>query len=305
MVDVALVATAAEGLQSQTRTWGRAAQMGGEIFDLSFLSEKGQQVATEALELLAAPNCPSGTMDLILMPDQMMLQIHESIGHPLELDRILGDERNYAGGSFVQLSDFRSLQYGSSLMNVTFDPTVRHALASYSFDDGGNPAQREYLIKDGMLMRGLGSVESQERSGIPGVANFRSSSWNRAPIDRMANVNIEPGQSKLEDMIASITEGIVMFTNRSWSIDDQRNKFQFGCEYGQLIKNGKLSEVVRNPNYRGETLGFWNRLSAVGQEASTYGLISCGKGEPNQLIRVGHSSPPCLFRDVEVFGGQS
>ena len=305
MVDIAVAATAVEGVQSQTRTWAHTGQFGGEVFDLAVFAEQGLRVATEALELLAAPNCPSGTMDLILMPDQMMLQIHESIGHPLELDRILGDERNYAGWSFVQPSDFGSLRYGSPLMNVTFDPTKENAFASYAFDDGGNPAHREFLIEGGVLKRGLGSVESQARSGLPGVANFRSSSWNRAPIDRMANVNLEPGASRLEDMIASVEDGILMSTNRSGSIADYRNKFQFGCEHGRLIKHGKLAGVVRNPNYRGVTVDFWNRLSAVGQDQVTHGTPYCGKGEPSQVIRVGHSSPPCLFRGVEVFGGQS
>jgi predicted Zn-dependent protease len=305
MVDIAVAATAAEGMQSQTRSWNHTGQYGGEVFDASVFAQQGLRVATEALELLAAPNCPSGTMDLILMPDQMMLQIHESIGHPLELDRILGDERNYAGWSFVQPTDFGSLRYGSPLMNVTFDPTKQNAMASYAFDDGGHPARREFLIEDGVLKRGLGSVESQERSGLPGVANFRSASWNRAPIDRMANVNLEPGTSELQDMIASVEDGILMSTNRSWSIDDYRNKFQFGCEHGHLIKNGKLASVVRNPNYRGVTVDFWNRLGAVGKDEATYGTPFCGKGEPSQVIRVGHSSPPCLFRGVEVFGGQS
>ena len=305
MVDIAVAATAAEGVQSQTRTWGQTGQHGGEVFDATAFSQHGLRVATEALELLAAPNCPSGPMDLILMPDQMMLQIHESIGHPLELDRILGDERNYAGWSFVQAADFGSLRYGSPLMHITFDPGKANAFASYAFDDGGAPATREFLIEGGVLKRGLGSVESQERSGLPGVANFRSASWNRAPIDRMANVNLEPGTSTLEEMIASVEDGILMSTNRSWSIDDYRNKFQFGCEHGRLIKNGKLAGVVRNPNYRGVTVDFWNRLSAVGRDEETYGTPYCGKGEPSQVIRVGHSSPPCLFKGVEVFGGQS
>jgi predicted Zn-dependent protease len=305
IVDIGLVATAAEGMQSQSRSWALNGQHGGEVFDPAVFAQQGLRAANEALELLAAPNCPSGTMDLLLMPDQMMLQIHESVGHPLELDRILGDERNYAGWSFVQPADFGTLRYGSPLMNISFDPGKQNAMASYAFDDGGNPAQREYLIQGGILKRGLGSVESQERSGLPGVANFRSASWNRAPIDRMANVNLEPGTSTLEDMIASVEDGILMSSNRSWSIDDYRNKFQFGCEHGRLIKNGVLAGVVRNPNYRGVTVDFWSRLCAVGQEDATYGTPFCGKGEPSQVIRVGHASPPCLFRGVEVFGGQS
>lgn len=266
-----------------------------------------EQTAKEAIQLLSADECPNKTCDLILMPDQMLLQIHESIGHPLELDRILGDERNYAGWSFVQPDDFGRLQFGSELMNVTFDPTIQNEFASYQFDDCGNEAKKEFLIEKGLLKRGLGSLESQARSGIPGVANARSSSWNRAPIDRMANINIEPGSSSLSEMIKQTEDGIIMYANRSWSIDDYRNKFQFGCEFAQLIKDGKLGSVVKNPNYRGSTVKFWQGLKAVGNlnEFEVFGSPWCGKGEPNQVIRVGHASPPCLFSQVEVFGGGS
>ncbi len=304
MVSLELAATAAQGAQSQTRTWMLAGQMGSEAFDVERCRAEGRRIADEARELLHAPNCPTGVMDLILMPDQMMLQIHESIGHPLELDRILGDERNYAGWSFVQPHDFGRLQYGSELMNVSFDPGVPHEMASYAYDDGGNPARRELLIERGVLRRGLGSLESQTRSGLPGVANFRSASWNRAPIDRMANINLEPGTASLEELIAQVEDGILMSTNRSWSIDDYRNKFQFGCERGLLIRGGKLAGVVRDPNYRGVTVDFWRRLAGVGAAREVHGTLQCGKGEPNQLIRVGHASPPCLFRAVQVFGGE-
>lgn len=303
VLDLTLSATAAEGLESQTRSWSHTGQLGGEVFDKAHLAERGLTTARQALALLRAENCPTGTMDLILMPDQMMLQIHESIGHPLELDRILGDERNYAGWSFVKPADFGQLKYGSDLMNVSFDPGRAHEMASYDFDDGGNPATREMLIEGGVLKRGLGSLESQTRSGLPGVANFRSSSWNRAPIDRMANINLEPGTSSLDDLIGQVAHGVLMSSNRSWSIDDYRNKFQFGCEHGQLIENGKLTRVVRNPNYRGVTVDFWSRLAGVGSEDMAYGTAFCGKGEPSQVIRVGHASPPCLFKGVEVFGG--
>ncbi len=305
MVDLGLAATATEGVQSQTRTWSRTGQLGAEVFDRAQLEAEAQRVAREALGLLDAQNCPTGRMDLVLMPDQMMLQIHESIGHPLELDRILGDERNYAGWSFVRPEDFGSLRYGSPLMNVSFDPGRAHEFASYAFDDGGNPAERALLIEGGILRRGLGSLESQARSGLPGVANFRAASWNRAPIDRMANINLEPGTATLEELVSQVERGILMTTNRSWSIDDYRNKFQFGCEHGQLIENGQLTIPVRNPNYRGVTVDFWNRLAGVGREDVAYGTPYCGKGEPNQVIRVGHASPPCLFRDVEVFGGEA
>ncbi len=307
LVDLRLGATAAKGVESQTRTWERTGQWGGEVFDRATFAREAERVARESVELLEAENCPEGRMDLILMPDQMMLQIHESIGHPLEIDRILGDERNYAGWSFVKSADFGRLQYGSPLMNITFDPGKLHEFASYAFDDGGHKATREFLIQAGVLQRGLGSLESQKRSGLKGVANFRASSWNRAPIDRMANINLEPGTASLEEMISQVKHGVLMSTNRSWSIDDYRNKFQFGCEHGQWIENGKIVKTLRNPNYRGVTVDFWNRLAAVGKSETvgTHGTPYCGKGEPNQVIRVGHSSPPCLFRDVEIFGGQS
>ncbi len=294
---------------TQVRTlggdYGTLAQGGLDVLAHFGFDGAGARVAEEALQLVAAPNCPSGPRDLLLMPDQMMLQIHESIGHPLELDRILGDERNFAGWSFVKREHFGTYRYGSELLNVTFDPAQREEAASYAFDDDGTRAAREYLIRDGVLMRPLGGSLSQQRARLAGVANSRASSWNRPPIDRMANLNIEPGDSSLEEMIGNIENGILMRTNTSWSIDDHRNKFQFGCEYGQLIENGKLTQIVRQPNYRGISASFWRSLVAVGNEATrgVYGTSMCGKGEPMQIIRVGHASPACVFSQVDVFGG--
>jgi predicted Zn-dependent protease len=297
------------GTDSQTRSLngprGLALQMGLEAFEHFGQKDELVKVAEEALELLSAPNCPSKTCDLLLMPNQMLIQIHESIGHPLEMDRILGDERNFAGWSFVKPDDFGQLQYGSKLMNVTFDPTAKTEFASYGFDEAGTPAKKEYLIKDGRLERGLGGLESQARLSQPGVANFRASSWNRAPIDRMANINLEAGNTPLQDMIAGIEDGMLMEANISWSIDDYRNKFQFGCEVGRVIKNGEIKNLVKNPNYRGVTVPFWSGLKAVGikDDVEIFGTPFCGKGEPSQVIRVGHSAPPCLFEKVEIFGG--
>jgi predicted Zn-dependent protease len=303
---VQLTATAQDGPIIQTRTNGfPVMQAGDEFFDAARLKQQAKEIAQEAIDLTQAEECPTGEFDLILMPDQLYLQIHESIGHPIEVDRILGDERNYAGWSFIKPEDFGRLQYGSKLLNVTFDPSVSGELASYEFDDTGAPATREYLIKDGLLIRGLGGLESQKRSKLPGVANMRATSWNRPPIDRMANINLEPGSTSLEEMISSTERGILMKTNRSWSIDDYRNKFQFGCESGHLIENGKLTKLVKNPNYRGVTTPFWHKLKMVGDAATheIWGSFYCGKGEPNQVIRVGHSTPACLFEGVEVFGG--
>ncbi|WP_017902986.1 TldD/PmbA family protein [Pseudomonas asplenii] len=305
-----LSVTAFDGMDSQTRTLGRenfGQQGGAEVLGRSGLIGAGARVADQALQLLLAPNTPSGPRDLLLMPDQMILQIHESIGHPLELDRILGDERNYAGTSFVQASDFGHLQYGSRLLNVTFDPEIPEQLASYAHDDDGSAARKQFLIREGLLLRPLGGALSQFRAGLDGVANSRACSWNRPPIDRMANLNIEPGDRSFEQLIGGIENGILMSTNRSWSIDDARNKFQFGCEWGQLIENGELKGVVKNPNYRGISAQFWRNLSAVG-DAGTFkvlGTPNCGKGEPNQVIRVGHASPACVFSQVDVFGGDA
>jgi len=244
-------------------------------------------------------------MSLLLAPDQMLLQIHESIGHPLELDRILGDERNYAGTSFVTLDMFGSYRYGSDLLNITFDPERSEQFASYRFDDDGLPAQREFIIRNGILERPLGGVTSQARAAMSGVSNSRANGWNRPPIDRMANLNLEPGESTFDELVAGIENGVFMRSNCSWSIDDSRNKFQFGCEWGQLIENGKLTTVVKKPNYRGVSATFWRSLSGVGN-ADTFEVMGtpyCGKGEPNQVIRVGHASPTCLFDNVDVFGG--
>ncbi|TYQ31527.1 TldD/PmbA family protein [Pseudanabaena sp. UWO310] len=304
-------ATAQDGAIIQRRgdkgQLARCNQIGVEVFDRDTLLQRARVIGEQAIELLSAIECPTETTSLVLAPDQMLLQIHESIGHPLEIDRILGDERNYAGGSFVKLEDFGKMQYGSSIMNVSFDPTMAGEFASYAFDDVGISATKEYLIKEGKLLRGLGSSESQLRSGIKGVANARATSWNRPAIDRMANINLEAGEHSFETIISNIERGVYMQSNRSWSIDDYRNKFQFGCEYAQLIENGKLTKTLRNPNYRGVTNQFWRSLAKVGDRdtVEAYGSPFCGKGEPNQVIRVGHASPTCLFENIEVFGGAS
>jgi predicted Zn-dependent protease len=301
-------ASASANGETQTRTLGRGGMIrqGGleQLDDLGFWNS-GERIAEEALELLAAPNCPAVVADLLLAPDQMYIQIHESIGHPLELDRILGDERNYAGTSFVTLDMFGSYQYGSPLLNVSFDPNIPGEAADYAFDDSGDLAERTHLIRNGILLRALGSAFSQSRANTPGVANARACNWNRPAIDRMANINIEPGAFTFEELVAQVEDGIFMETNNSWSIDDSRNKFQFGCERGRLIKHGKLGPVVKNPNYRGVSANFWRSLKALGNAGTVrvLGTPTCGKGEPNQAIRVGHATPPGLFSAVQIFGG--
>ena len=308
--------TVVAGANGQTQSRSAAGQYNGfcqqgglEVLDHAGFAADGPRVAREALELLGAPECPTGEMDLLLMPDQMMLQIHESIGHPLELDRILGDERNFAGTSFVTLDMFGHYRYGSELLNVSFAPDMPGEFASYAFDDEGMAAQREWIIRHGILQRPLGGAQSLARAralrpDLGGVAAARASGWNRAPIDRMSNLNVEPGTSKLDDMVASIELGVMMRTNSSWSIDDSRNKFQFGCELGQRIRHGKLAELVKRPSYRGISASFWHSLAMVG-DARTFEVMGtpfCGKGEPNQIVRVGHAAPACKFERVSVFG---
>ena len=294
-----VVVTAHADGDTQTRSlngYRGLAQQGGEaMLGISASPAAGVGLPTKRCSCWRAPNCPTGAMDVLLMPDQMVLQIHESIGHPLELDRILGDERNFAGTSFVTLDMFGSYRYGSDLLNITFDPTRPEELASYAFDDDGTRAEKQYLIRAGMLERPLGGALSQARAGIAGVANSRADNWNRPPIDRMSNLNLEPGASSLEQMIAGIERGVLMRTNSSWSIDDSRNKFQFGCEWGQLIENGQLTSVVKNPNYRGISANFWRNLRHVG-DASTHA------GARHAVLRQGRTiaDHPCRPRIAGV-----
>ena len=214
---------------TQTRTlngYRGLAQQGGEAMLERFgFVGSGRRIADEVLQLLGAPNCPSGRMDVLLMPDQMVLQIHESIGHPLELDRILGDERNFAGTSFVTLDMFGSYRYGSDLLNVSFDPTRPEELASYAFDDDGSPAQKAYLIRNGILERPLGGAISQARAKVPGVANSRADNWNRPPIDRMANINLEPGDCDARG-------------------HDRRHRARRADEHQQLVVDRRLAQQV-------------------------------------------------------------
>ena len=301
--------TANEGSETIARHFGGfdlGRQGGMEVLEDVGFDAQPPILVEEVLQLLSAPNCPTGTMDVLLDADQMYLQIHESIGHPLELDRILGDERNYAGTSFVTLDMLGTYQYGSELLNITFDPTITTEFATYAYDDDGLEAEKTFIIRDGILQRALGGITSQARSGQEGVANSRACSWNRPPIDRMANLNLECGESSLVEMVGSIDDGVFMKRNCSWSIDDSRNKFQFGCEYGRRIVDGELKEVVKKPCYKGISATFWRSLKKVGDRDTfqVLGTPNCGKGEPNQAVRVGHATPACVFAAVDVFGGE-
>ena len=266
------------------------------------LAGNGARVARESLDLLAAPECPSLETTLILFSNQLGLQIHESVGHPTELDRILGMEAAYAGTSFVNLEDRGRLRYGSPLVSITADATLAGALGSFGFDDEGVPAQRTPLIVDGVLENFLTSRETASLIGGKSNGTARAENWGAIPLIRMTNINLEPGQGSLADLIADTQEGIYLDTNRSWSIDDKRMNFQFGCEIAHEIHDGKLGRLYKNPNYSGRTTEFWGSCDAIAgpEEWKVWGTPNCGKGQPGQVARVAHGASPARFRGVAV-----
>ena len=284
-------------------TWQAA---GEELIRELDLGGHARRTASEAARLLDAERCPEGRATVVLGPYLMMLQIHESIGHPLELDRVLGDEKGFAGASFAT-PDRLGQRYGSELMNVVVDPTLRGAMGSYAFDDEGTPASRRAVIERGVLVDYLSSRESAARLGLPSTASMRTVGWKHKPIVRMSNLSLLPGASTFDEIIASTDDGLYLEHTTSGSIDDNRLDFQFAAEIGWRIKNGKLTEeLVRRPSYAGRTPEFWASLDALGDAASWRcgGTPSCGKGQPLQIAHVSHGSPVARFRDVRVGVGR-
>ncbi len=267
------------------------------------LPGNAQRIASEAVALLTADPCPSGlTTTLILGGDQLALQIHESCGHPTELDRVFGTEAAYAGTSFLTPDKLGAFQYGSELVNLTADSVRPLGLGTFGWDDEGVPAQSSPLVKNGRFVGYLMSRETASRLGKVSNGCMRASGWNRIPIIRMVNVSLEPGTWDLDDLIADTDEGVYMETNRSWSIDDKRYNFQFGTEIGYEIKHGKLGRLLRNPTYTGLTPAFWNSCDAVCNEKhwTMWGTPNCGKGQPGQVAHTGHGAAPARFRNVQV-----
>jgi len=261
-----------------------------------------QRVAAEAVELLAAPELPERTTTVILDGGQLALQVHESVGHPLELDRILGTEASYAGTSFVRPEDRGRLRYGSEAMTVTVDSTTPGGLGTAGFDDEGVPAQEAPLVTGGVVEGFLTSRETAAGLGVASNGTMRADGWSKLPLIRMTNVSVMPGTWTLEDLIADTDEGILMDTNRSWSIDDRRLNFQFGTEIAWEIRNGKLGAMLRNPTYTGITPEFWASCDAVCGERDwvMWGTPNCGKGQPGQSAHTGHGAAPARFRNVRV-----
>lgn len=300
-------ATAIEGSEIQVRSYpnsfrGNFATRGYEWIEKLALSDRAERVAEEVSQLLSARPCPSKTTTLILDSSQLALQIHESIGHPIELDRILGTEASYAGTSFLKPEMVGHFKYGSELVNIVADATYPGGLGTFGYDDEGTKAQRVPIISRGILVNLLTSRETAHLLKKESNGTMRADGWNRIPLIRMTNINLEPGEWTLEQMIADTEEGLLLTTNRSWSIDDKRINFQFGAEVGWEIKNGKLGEMVKNPTYTGITPKFWNSCDAIANRDhwQMWGTPNCGKGEPGQVAHVGHGAAPARFRNVQV-----
>ena len=282
---------------------GGSSQQGGwEYVESLGLEREAPRVAEQAAALLRADVCPSRVTTVVIDAEQMELQTHESVGHPIELDRVYGSEAAYAGTSFLKPGDLGSLRYGSEKMNVTADSTTPGGLGTFGFDDEGVPARREPIVVEGVLRNFLTSRETAERIGVGAGGSMRADGWNRMPLVRMTNLHLEPGEGTFEDLLADVDDGIYLETNKSWSIDDKRLNFQFGTQIAWEIKKGKLGRMLRDATYTGITPEFWGSLDAVaGPEAwKMQGLTNCGKGQPGQSAHVSHGAAPCRFRNVQV-----
>ena len=310
-VGASIEANAVEGDEVQRRSYpddgGGYRAAGYEWFEELRLGDEAERVAGEAVALLRAPQCPAGRRTIVLDPSQLYLQIHESCGHPTELDRVFGTEAAYAGTSFLTTDKLGSFRYGSELIDIVADATAPGGLGSFGWDDEGVAAQSVPLVKEGIFVGYQSSRETASRLGRKSSGGMRADGWNRIPLIRMTNINLlpRPGMS-LEQIIEDTDDGLYLHTNRSWSIDDRRLNFQFATEAAWEIKGGRLGQMYRNPTYTGITYEFWRNCDAVG-DASSYRLLgtpNCGKGEPGQAAHVGHGCSGARFRDVQVGVGK-
>ncbi len=261
-----------------------------------------ENVRKEAVSLLHARECPSKITTVILDTTQLALQIHESCGHAVELDRTFGDEVSFAGATFLTPDKLGKFKYGSKSVNITADATCEGGVGSFAFDDEGVAAQKIPIIKDGIFAGYLSSRETAHKIGAKSSGAMRASGWSALPLIRMTNINLEPGEAALEELISETKDGIFLATNKTWSIDDMRLNFQFGTEIGWEIKNGKLGDVLKNPFYTGITPDFWASCSGVANAKyrKLHGIPNCGKGEPGQVMHVGHGASPARFENVQV-----
>src|ERR1700681_2866074 len=307
-----IVATTFSGNEIQKRSYpnsfgGQHQLAGYELVESLDLAGNALRVAVEAVALHSAAQSTEGTNTIILDSSQLGLQIHESIGHPIELDRVLGMEANFAGMSFLTLEKLRTLRYGSEIVNVVADATEQHGpgLGTFAYDDEGVQAQCTPIITNGLFTGYISSRETAHTIGeTRSNGTMRAEGWNRIPLVRMTNISILPGKKPLtfDQLIAGTDDGIFMQTNRSWSIDDKRYNFQFGCEIGWEIKGGKLGRMFKNPSYSGITTEFWNSMDAICSRDQwiLWGTPNCGKGQPMQTMGTGHGASPARFRNVKI-----
>jgi len=305
-----IVATSFAGSEIQKRSYpnsfgGQHTLEGYELVEALELPENASRIAEECVALHSAAQCPEGTRTIILGSSQLGLQIHESIGHPIELDRVLGTEANFAGMSFLTRDKLRTLRYGSDAVNVVADATLEHGpgLGTFAYDDEGVPAQCTPIITDGLFTGYLSSRETAAEIGEKrSNGTMRAESWNRLPLIRMTNISILPGTWRLDELLADSDQAILMETNRSWSIDDRRYHFQFSTEIGWEIKGGRIGRMLKNPSYSGITTEFWNSCDAVCSRNywTLWGTPNCGKGQPQQTMGTGHGAAPARFRNVRV-----
>jgi TldD protein len=305
-----IVATTFAGSEIQKRSYpnsfgGQHALQGYELVESLDLAGNAPRIADESVALHSAAQCPEGTRTIIMGSSQLGLQIHESIGHPIELDRVLGMEANFAGMSFLTLDKLRKLKYGSDIVNVVADARLEHGpgLGTFAYDDEGVPAQCTPIITNGLFTGYLSNRETASAIGENrSNGTMRTESWNRLPIIRMTNISINPGTWKYDDLIADTDDAILMETNRSWSIDDRRYQFQFSTEIGWEIKGAKKTRMIKNPSYSGITTEFWNSCDAICSRDhwTLWGTPNCGKGQPMQTMGTGHGASPARFRNIKV-----
>ena len=302
-----IIATAVDGAEVQRRSYpnshrGDFATRGWEFVEEMKLLDNAERVREEAIALLYAPACPDTTITIIISGNQMALQVHESCGHPTELDRVLGTEISLAGGSFLSLDKLNKLKYGSDKVTITADATVPGGLGTFGYDDEGVKAQKVDLVRNGLFVGYQTSRETAKVLNQKSNGTMRADGWNRIPLIRMTNINLEPGKWNLNDLIADTQDGLLLDMNKSWSIDDKRLNFQFGTEIAWEIKDGKLGKVYKNPVYTGITPEFWNSCDAVCNRNHwhVWGVPNCGKGEPMQTMHVAHGTSPTRFRNVKV-----
>jgi TldD protein len=281
---------------------GSSAQAGWEYVESLGLEREAPRVAEQAVALLTADECPAGVTTVVIDHEQMQLQVHESVGHPTELDRVYGTEAAYAGTSFLHPGDLGTLRYGSEHMNITADPTTPLGLGTFGFDDEGVPAAPVAIVSGGVLGGFLTSRETAAQIGRGAGGSMRADGWQRMPLVRMTNLHLEPGTGTLDELISEVDEGVYLETNRSWSIDDKRLNFQFGTQMAWEIRRGKRMRLLRDATYTGVTPVFWGSLDRVAgpEEWVMYGLTNCGKGQPGQHAHVSHGAAPARFRNVQV-----